>query len=1063
MGTGRSGIDTVGSDDQRRGSAMTAAAGSRWARFTASLVTVVGLVTVVPWALVAVARYRFGGASPLHGITVPDGWDPGSWWRTANRPAGDALVGEIVVRASLVVVWFALVALVVTVVAEVVHVVRHDGLGLPDVRGLGPTQRMARLIATGLLVVLPVVGSSTRTLASGSVPAVLESIGAGPVVVRSSPGPVVVGRVVAGPDDAGPVEPGRYVVRPGDSVYGIAERLVGPDGAAVERFAGQLLDLNLGRVMVDGQRFTNAALIDVGWVLDLPPVGDGDDDRVGGVHVVEPGDTLWTIADDRLGDGSRWTELFDENRGRTFADGATLDDPDLILPGWDLAVPTEGPTPPTTPTPPRPDPVSTDPQPPATVLTPTPPATVPAVPGTTTPVTTPAVPVATMPATTTPLTTTPATVPVTATPVSTDPPVAPPPAPSAPDGPRNGWLDEPSADEQSVELLSVGRAAMLSAGVLAVLAVRRRERLRRSDAATRLAVPPEALISLERSLRVNAPVDPLVRLDVAVRSAAPDLVAGGVRLVSVLAVDDGRLTLRASGPATLGHPWQATDDPAVWDLPARVRVEDLAARARQGGAPCPALVQLGRTVDGADLYVDLEAFGSLAVEGPVPESAAVVTALAASLASSALAEVATLVGVGVDPAVFFAHRRHLGASTLREAIDVAVAAAGTVVVADRSTFELRTLGTGGESWEPAVVFAAEAPEPTVVPPLVPGVVIVTAGPVVGPGARLVPDDDAWTLHPLGVRCVPVGLDRATARGLGALVASPDDHDVTMVPTRADDVQWSDPASDRAIRGPFLRPCDVATDVPVDPPAFVVHVLGPVGVRSVDGEVVTFERSKANELVVWLATHRERSTRTSARTALWDLGVRDATFANVVSDARRSLARALPPPDGEEWIGRTLTDQLPLHPAVRTDAELLRKALDLSRTLPPREAIEVLRPAMRFVVGMPFEGTDYLWPDAEGLASQLVLLATVASSELATHCLAVGDAEGVFDATGRGLQVLPGHEELVGLRMRAHAAAGDRAGVRREWERYERVIHADPWSDGEPSVRLADLRRELTVH
>jgi hypothetical protein len=35
-----------------------------------------------------------------------------------------------------------------------------------------------------------------------------------------------------------------------------------------------------------------------------------------------------------------------------------------------------------------------------------------------------------------------------------------------------------------------------------------------------------------------------------------------------------------------------------------------------------------------------------------------------------------------------------------------------------------------------------------------------------------------------------------------------------------------------------------------------------------------------------------------------------------------------------------------------------------------------------------------------------------------------------------------------------------AGVRQEWESYERVIVADPWSDGEPAPKLLALRREL---
>ena len=83
-----------------------------------------------------------------------------------------------------------------------------------------------------------------------------------------------------------------------------------------------------------------------------------------------------------------------------------------------------------------------------------------------------------------------------------------------------------------------------------------------------------------------------------------------------------------------------------------------------------------------------------------------------------------------------------------------------------------------------------------------------------------------------------------------------------------------------------------------------------------------------------------------------------------------------------------------------------------------------------------------------------------SSTFVRNCLATGDVEGVFWATGQGLRVLPGHEELVALRMRAHARAGDLAAVRAEWGSYERALAADPWSDAEPAPKLVDLRREL---
>jgi hypothetical protein len=146
--------------------------------------------------------------------------------------------------------------------------------------------------------------------------------------------------------------------------------------------------------------------------------------------------------------------------------------------------------------------------------------------------------------------------------------------------------------------------------------------------------------------------------------------------------------------------------------------------------------------------------------------------------------------------------------------------------------------------------------------------------------------------------------------------------------------------------------------------------------------------------------------------------------------------------------------------VIADVDLVRGRLDQARLQPPDLAIQTLRPAVELIRDLPFAGTGFLWPDAEGITSNLVLLATGVATELAGHFLSMGDVDGVFWATGQGLKVLPGHEELIALRMRAHAHAGDLSGVRLEWETYERVLNADPWSDGEPAPKLVLLRREL---
>ena len=54
---------------------------------------------------------------------------------------------------------------------------------------------------------------------------------------------------------------------------------------------------------------------------------------------VHPGDTLWDIADDHLGDPFRWPEIYAASLTVDQPDGQHLRDPDLIRPGWTLRVP----------------------------------------------------------------------------------------------------------------------------------------------------------------------------------------------------------------------------------------------------------------------------------------------------------------------------------------------------------------------------------------------------------------------------------------------------------------------------------------------------------------------------------------------------------------------------------------------------------------------------------------------------------------------------------------------------------------------------------------------------
>ena len=58
-------------------------------------------------------------------------------------------------------------------------------------------------------------------------------------------------------------------------------------------------------------------------------------------YTAQPGDTLWRIADELLGDGADWTSLAALNLGRHVGDGMRFVDPDHLREGWRLRLPPE--------------------------------------------------------------------------------------------------------------------------------------------------------------------------------------------------------------------------------------------------------------------------------------------------------------------------------------------------------------------------------------------------------------------------------------------------------------------------------------------------------------------------------------------------------------------------------------------------------------------------------------------------------------------------------------------------------------------------------------------------
>ncbi len=71
------------------------------------------------------------------------------------------------------------------------------------------------------------------------------------------------------------------------------------------------------------------AVGNVEGVAEVEDEAEGPEPRF---HTVESGDSLWKIAEATLGDGSRYTEIFEANK-------PMLKDPDKIYPGQVLRIP----------------------------------------------------------------------------------------------------------------------------------------------------------------------------------------------------------------------------------------------------------------------------------------------------------------------------------------------------------------------------------------------------------------------------------------------------------------------------------------------------------------------------------------------------------------------------------------------------------------------------------------------------------------------------------------------------------------------------------------------------
>lgn len=991
--------------------------------------------------------------------------------------------GSLFLGLLLYVAWAAWATFAFSVLVEVAaRVWRHPVPRLPALR---MQQRAAATLVGLVMAVGPQVAAATAASAAPAAPAVAHSqmvTPPGGAAIQADITPAFPGARAAATDPAaGQPQTRTHVVRTGETLWSIAERELG-DGA---RFP-EIAELNYGRQQPDGHTLERAHWIHPGWELQIPITAGP---AHGSGYTVRAGDTLSQIAQDRLGDASRYPEI---------AQASHLTDPDVIDVGWPLTIPGQ-----TAPTPAAAAPAHGTPKPPAAAVQ-------------------PAIPQPPPPAKVRPQQPPPPIQPGRSQPAAQ--PTKPVEHPAAAIRPSDSFIDE----APSVRTVA-GVGALLAAGVIGLITVRRRAQQRRRRPGHRLPMPAGEAAAVEQELRATADPLSVTTVDLALRTLAADCAQTGQPLPVVRA---GRLTadqfdLYLAEPAHLPAPWQGTADNTVWTLDADLDGLLDQTAAQDVPAPYPSLVTIGHDPDDGHVFLDLEYLGALGLTGDPEQTRQVLAAIAVELATSQWADDLQVTIVGAHPelgdALQTGRIRYLpSAGHILDEL-TARARQDRTVLADAGAADLnhaRAGRTAAGAWTPEIVLLPgelTGRQRRLLVDLVDqlprvAVAAVTGGEAVGEWSLRLDGSDEAVLEPIGLRIRPQRIDDRTYRHVLDVMAVADTDDetsgpATVEPRLADLPDLPDGGGDRygpaaeqappappagaaeepTPDGPVLPEAERSAEDPLDtgdtPPVQAeqsdqddeqptpaveaglhplplqaprILVLGPVELIGARGVVEPTKAARLTELAAFLTLNPGSAA-----------GAIDAAYSphKPLTDNGRvgALSRL------RRWLDADTGGDtyLPRHPErgrYRLSPQVSTDWADWCRLLPngpEAAATETLEAALRLVRGQPFEGAKaryYAW--AEPLKQEMITATVDAAYELARRRLLEGRWRAAEEAAAKGLRLEPGYEPLWRLRIMAAHYSGNPAA---QQEAIDRLMVIADGLGGDLEDETEQLLEELRTN
>ncbi|MEV0233301.1 BTAD domain-containing putative transcriptional regulator [Nonomuraea sp. NPDC050786] len=575
-------------------------------------------------------------------------------------------------------------------------------------------------------------------------------------------------------------------------------------------------------------------------------------------------------------------------------------------------------------------------------------------------------------------------------------------------------------------------ASLAAAGLLLVLARRRREQLWRRVFGRRIVRPRDDAAQAEVALRLGGDAPGARILDIGLRLLGAELAAQNRTPPTVYGAHLSARTLDLwihppddNPPA----PWTTQDGGQVWRLPAH---EGRLLEDQPGGAPYPGLVSIGTDASGRVL-IDLEAAqGLINVRGP--QTTAALAALAVELATNRWSDRmrVTLVGFGAELTAIAPDRiRAVGG--LAEVLPELEASA-----APRR--EVLTGRISGSPRDAHYLLSAVAPTHEEARRLALLARRDTAGYVL---AGDVPHA-TWTLE--------IGDDgRARIAELGFDVQAqllPRRHYQALVDLFR--------TADRVDGEPVPEPEPLEG---LHPPAVEIRILGPIQVTGLR-PLEEGRMALATELLVYLATHPGGVHPSVLGGVLWPRGVqamvRDATIARVA-----------------EWLGpdHLLTDEagrLSLGPEVRTDWALFRELVRRSHGDQTARAV-LLEKALGLVRGPLLTGRQpgrYAWLAAEDLEYDVAAEVADAAHRLCELRLAHGQPDAAVAAVRAALLLAADDEGLWRDLLRATHATEDVVRLRAVVEGLTRRAASHPYGGGmapETEALIEELLPTWRIH